>query len=77
MFGSFAPTPYDLRFELLGIPVRVHPIFWLSSGWLAWHRGRLDIVAVQVLCIFLAVLVHEMGHALVTRRFGWQPEIVL
>ncbi len=77
MFGSFAPTPYDLRFKLLGIPVRVHPIFWVSSAWLAWYPGRLDIVAVQVLAIFLAVLVHEMGHALVTRYFGWQPEIVL
>jgi Zn-dependent protease len=77
MFGSFAPTPYDLRFQLLGIPVRVHPIFWLSSAYLAWESEHLDRVAVRVLCIFLAVLVHEMGHALVTRRFGWQPEIVL
>jgi Zn-dependent protease len=77
MFGQIQPTPYDLRFEILGIPIRVHPIFWASSAWLAWAPGRLDIVLVRVLCIFLAILVHELGHALMTRRFGWQSEIVL
>ena len=77
MFGKINPAPYDLRFSLCGIPIRVHPIFWLSSVWLAWSPGRLDVVLVRVLCIFLAILVHEMGHALMTRRFGWQPEIVL
>lgn len=77
MFGQIPPTAYDLRFELLGIPVRVHPVFWATSAFLAWYPGRMDIVLVQVLCIFVAILVHEMGHALMTRRFGWQPEIVL
>ena len=70
MFGQIQPTPYDLRFEILGIPIRVHPIFWASSAWLAWVPGRMDIVLVQMLCIFVAILVHEMGHALMTRRFA-------
>jgi Zn-dependent protease len=77
MFGQIPPTPYDLRFHLLGIPVRVHPIFWLTSAYLAWQGGELDVVIIRVLCIFFAILIHEMGHALVTRSFGWQPEIVL
>jgi stage IV sporulation protein FB len=77
MFGQVAPTPYDLRFQIFGIPVRVHPVFWVLSAYLGWVKDRLDIVAVQMACIFLAILVHEMGHALVTRHFGWQPEIVL
>jgi membrane-associated protease RseP (regulator of RpoE activity) len=77
MFGHVAPTPYDLRFAIFGIPVRVHPVFWVLSAYLGWVKGRLDIVAVHMACIFLAILVHEMGHALVTRHFGWQPEIVL
>ena len=76
MFGQIPPTPYDLRFSLLGIPVRVHPVFWLTSLVLAWTT-QLDVVIVRVLCIFVAIVVHEMGHALVTRSFGWQPEIVL
>src|SRR4051812_37716759 len=29
MLGLAAPTPYDLRFRLLDIPVRVNPLFWL------------------------------------------------
>ena len=77
MFGQIQPTPYDLRFEILGIPVRVHPIFWASSAWLAWEPGELDKVLLRVLCIFVAILVHEMGHALMNRRFGWHSEIVL
>ena len=31
MVGA-AETPYDLRFRLLGIPVRIHPMFWLVIG---------------------------------------------
>src|SRR5947208_3518191 len=31
MFGNAAPTPYDLRFSLFGIPVRVHPLFWVVN----------------------------------------------
>ena len=37
MVGA-AETPYDLRFRLLGIPVRIHPLFWLVIGG-AWLAG--------------------------------------
>ena len=77
MFGGIPGTPYDLRFRAFGIPVRVHPVFWLTAAFLSWQGGRLDLVFVRVLCVFVAVLVHELGHALVTRMFGWSPEIVL
>jgi Zn-dependent protease len=79
MFGQIPPTPYDLRFRAFGVPVRVHPIFWLTAAFLAWRgsHGDLRYVLIRVLCIFVAILVHELGHALVTRYFGWQPEIVL
>ena len=77
MLGQVPPTPYDLRFAVAGIPVRVHPVFWLTSAFLAWTPGRMDFVLVRVLCIFVAILVHELGHAIVTRSFGWHPEIVL
>ncbi len=78
MFGQVGETPYDLRFTLLGIPVRVHPVFWITSAFLAWGDGS-DPAAIvaRVLCIFIAILVHELGHALVTTRFGWRSEIVL
>ena len=79
MFGEFGPTDYDLRFSVLGIPVRVHPVFWLSAAIIVWGwaRGELDLVLVGMLCVFVSVLVHELGHAVVTRFFGWSPEIFL
>lgn len=77
MLGQVPETPYDLRFTALGIPVRIHPVFWLTSAFLAWSPGRLDVVIIRILCILVAILVHELGHAVVTRHFGWTPEIVL
>lgn len=77
MFGMAGETEFDLRFRLLGIPVRVHPIFWLSTGFMVWGDGNLPFVAIGVLSIFVSILVHELGHALVIRRYGYPSEIVL
>lgn len=79
MFGHLRPTPYDLRFSLFGIPVRVHPVFWLTAAVIVWNwaGGRIEYVLVGILCVFASILVHELGHALTTRYFGWTPEIVL
>jgi Zn-dependent protease len=78
MFGQrIQPTQYDLHFVLFGVPVRVHPVFWVTAAFIGWRPGQLDLVFINVMCIFVSVLVHEMGHALVTQRFGWRPEITL
>lgn len=80
MFGQIAPTEFDLRFSVFRIPVRVHPVFWLTSAFLAWDRsGDPDLwrILLRILSIFIAILVHELGHAVVTRFYGWNPEIVL
>jgi len=82
MFGQIGPTEFDVRFTAFGVPVRVHPVFWATSAYLAWNmtpRGPLfvPLLIIGVLCIFLAILVHELGHALMNRRFGWESEIVL
>jgi Zn-dependent protease len=76
MLGLAAPTPYDLRFSLLGIPVRVHPLFWLISAVMGWDRD-LNLTLIWIACVFVSILVHEMGHALVARGFGWPPQVVL
>jgi len=31
MFMDPRPSPWDLNFRLGGIPVRVHPMFWLLA----------------------------------------------
>jgi Zn-dependent protease len=77
MFGTVAPTPYDLRFSLFGIPVRVHPFFWLFSLVMGWSPHSPQLMLIWVGCVFVSILVHELGHALTAQYFGWQPHIVL
>jgi stage IV sporulation protein FB len=76
MVGA-AETPYDLRFRLLGIPVRVHPLFWVVMAVLGWQDRNLPMVAVWVACGLVSILVHEYGHGLMSRVFGSTPSIVL
>ena len=80
MFFQEPPrTQYDLNFQIMGIPVRVHPLFWLLvtvlglSGSGDDSRGLLIWIAV----CFVSILVHEFGHALTIRYFGWSPHVVL
>jgi stage IV sporulation protein FB len=76
MVGA-AETPYDLRFRLLGIPVRVHPLFWVVMAVLGWQDRNLPMVAVWVVCGLVSILVHEFGHGLMSKVFGSTPSIVL
>jgi len=60
-----------LRFSLGDIPVRVHFSFLLIAV-MAPSSRALDIVA-WVVVVFLAVLCHEAGHALMARYYGARP----
>ena len=79
MLGRIPETPFDLRFRIGPIPVRVHPIFWLTGAIICWARYQADppLLMMAVAAVFLSVLVHELGHATMTRLFGWPSEIVL
>lgn len=67
----------EIRFRLAGIPVKILPAFWLVSLLLGWGPGGLRSVFVWIPCVFVGVLCHELGHAIVARRFGGKPEITL
>lgn len=76
IFTESAPTPFDMRFRLLGVPVRIHPMFWLVALMLG-GSGTPQSAAIWVVAVLISVLVHELGHALLQRRFGGAPSIVL
>jgi Zn-dependent protease len=72
-------TAWDLRWRMFGIPVRIHPMFWLMAAVLG---GDLLKAGVQYLlawigCVFVSILVHELGHILMGLAFGAHGHIVL
>jgi stage IV sporulation protein FB len=76
MFGTPATTDYDLRFQLLGIPVRVTPWFWLVAAILSGATDAQGIL-IFVACVLISVVIHEFGHGLMAKAFGYRPSIVL
>ncbi len=72
-----ALTRYDLRFTLLRIPIRVHPLFWLMAIIFGLSTGDLLHMLVWIPVVFISILVHELGHALAFRRFGQPSYVVL
>ncbi len=81
MFLNEPPaTQADLHFRLFGVPVRVHPFFWAVAVFLGLGGGgRADPrnVLIWVAVVFVSIVVHEMGHAIVQQLFGGHPWITL
>lgn len=77
LLGDPGTTQYDLRFSVLGIPVRVHPMFWLIGALLGSQTPEISLLVTWIACLFVSILVHELGHALAARSYGWPPDIVL
>ena len=73
------PTRGDLNFSLFGIPVRVHPWFWVTAVFLGVNLTDRDLalLLIWVVAVFISILWHELGHAVVIRAFGHQPWITL
>jgi Zn-dependent protease len=64
------------HFTVFGVPVRVEIWFWLVAFALGPHAGG-GAIAAWLVIVFVSVLVHELGHALMARRFGAQTAITL
>jgi len=67
-----------LNFRVLGFPVHVDWTFVLFVGLLGWQPGiTLERLGIWLLLAFVAVLAHELGHAVAARMIGAQPSIAL
>ena len=70
-------TPLDFEFRVLRIPVRVSGLFWILPLIFGIQMGHLFFILASSIAIFTGVLIHELGHALVMRRYGISPRIAL
>lgn len=82
--SSLAPSPEErpAHFTLFGIPVRVGIEFWVltlifgfqgGKSFASGLRGALAWTGI----VFVSIVLHELGHAVVARRFGARPAISL
>lgn len=78
MLGAAGETEFDVRLNVFGIHVRIHPLFWVMAAFVIWH-STLDpkLKFLGVFCVLLSILVHELGHAVFIRKWGYPSEIVL
>lgn len=70
------------RFELFGFPVSIHWPFWLvcfllGNGLAMKSATDFYRVLLWTISLFLSILVHELGHAFIGRKYGAVPVIHL
>jgi Zn-dependent protease len=66
------------QMKVFGIPVKVDFTFLLVGTILASDRLKHPALLVEWLFVlFISILIHELGHALVCRAFGLSPQIQL
>jgi stage IV sporulation protein FB len=68
-----------LAFRLFGTPVRVSPWFWVVGVILGYPTltAGVQFLVAWLAVLFVSILVHEFGHALTARAFGYSPGILL
>lgn len=60
-----------VRFAISEIPIAVRPTFWITVGLIGLQNGFQGIdLASWVLAAFIAILLHELGHAFAARAGG-------
>ncbi|HEU4405309.1 MAG TPA: hypothetical protein VFS43_08475 [Polyangiaceae bacterium] len=68
-----------MTFSLFGIPVHVTGAFWFMAAFLSLTQLQAppQVMLATFAIVFVAVLAHEFGHALVARAFGGRPVVYL
>jgi stage IV sporulation protein FB len=66
-----------LHFKVGPFPVSVYPWFFITAVLLGTGYGFGWKMLAWIFVVFVSVLVHELGHAVVGRLFGGRPEIRL
>jgi Zn-dependent protease len=68
-----------LRFRLGSFPVSVYPSFLIAAALLGYvsSMDTWQTLLLWISVVFVSVLVHELGHAVVALAFGGRPEIRL
>ena len=78
-----------IRWRLFGIQFCIEPSFWFMNAlWAMFVGGALTghqlhdrllivFILVWILCMFVSVMVHELGHVILARIFGEPGSITL
>jgi len=78
VYGGENGEHAGMRFRLFGIPVEVRWSFFLVAVLIGWTpRTPTQFLVVWVAVVFVSVLAHELGHALVARSFDLEAAITL
>lgn len=65
------------HFALLGVPVHVRLGFFIVPLLLSTEGTTFSSLVMWIAVVFVSVMLHEMGHALVARAYGAHPSITL
>lgn len=71
-----------LHFKLFGFPVTIHWMFWVITAMLfggleARSPEQFQRLILSIVAVFLSVLIHELGHTFLMRRYGARAAILL
>lgn len=71
-----------LHFSLFGFPVTIHWMFWVITAMLfggleARSPEQFQLLILSMVAGFLSILIHELGHAFMMRRYGARASILL
>lgn len=71
-----------LRFSLFGFPVAIHWLFWIITAMLgglleAKTPDQLKRLVLWIAAALASILIHELGHTFMMRKFGARASIML